>query len=258
MSSRQPVNLQRLLHELEGVIDWRGLGIELKIPYAELKKIDQDCRGKTEECKRELLHTWLCRVGDPTWSDVVEALRKMKLVNMAEKVEERCCHYASEQELEISAEVKAAVTLEDVRIEPKAAQDQGVVQPVPLDPLHEGPSVQAPRPSTQLESRTPAKAVPSSAAVNFPIQASIPSAPLLPLRPPEIAPARIEEIHSQVEVLQDKFLKLVCNADYALSERQPKSPDLLSRIRMSVFNLPLSRRKAFQVCLTRYMELACL
>ncbi len=162
MSSRPPVDLQRLLHELEGVSDWRGLGIKFKISFEELKKIDQDWHGKTEEWKWELLHRWLCRVADPTWSDVVEALWRMKLVNMAEKLEERYCHDSSEQEPEIS---KAVVSL----------------------------------------SR---------------------SAPVLPL--PEITPARIEEIHSQVDVLQDKFLKLVCNLRCNLSKRQSKSTQFLS------------------------------
>ncbi len=177
MSSRQPVHLQRLLHELEGVIDWRGLGIELKIPYAELKKIDQDCRGKTEECKRELLHRWLCRVADPTWNDVVEALRRMKLVNLAEMIKERCCHDSSELEPEISKAV------------------------VPL-------------------SR---------------------NAPVLSL--PEVTPARIEEIHGQVEILQDKFLRLVRNLRRSLSERQSKSSNFLSDLQVAIYNIPASRRK---------------
>ncbi len=177
MSSRPPIDLQRLLHELEGVIDWRGLGIELKVPYAELKKIEQDRRGITEECKRELLYRWLCRVANPTWSDVVEALLRMKLVNLAEKIEERFCHDSFEQEPEISKEV------------------------VPL-------------------SR---------------------SAPVLPL--PEVTPARIEEIRSQVEILQDKFLRLVCNVRRSLSERQSKSPGFLSDLQMAIYNIPASRRK---------------
>ncbi len=267
MSSRPPVDLQRLLHELEGVIDWRGLGIELKVPYAELKKIDQDCRGKTEECKRELLHTWLCRVADPTWNDVVEALRRMKLVNMAEKVEERCCHDSPEQEHKISAEPKAANTPEDVGVKPEAAHvhTQGAARPFPPDPSHEVPSIQAPRRSSYLESHAVAKDVPPSAAAatfltdspkpsapptkrkkmnNYPDQAVVPlsrSAPVLPL--PEVTPTRIEEIHSQVEILQDKFLRLVCNVRDSLSKRQSESPGFLSNLQMAIYNIPVSRRQ---------------
>ncbi len=97
MSSRPPLDLKNLLNELESVYDWQGVGIQLGISYAELKIIKRECHGKVEECKRELFHKWLSRVRNPTWAQIVEALRQMKLINIAGKIEEKCCHGFSEQ-----------------------------------------------------------------------------------------------------------------------------------------------------------------
>ncbi len=101
MSSRPPLNLKNLLNELECIDDWQGIGIQLEIPLGELKIIKQECHGKVEECKRELFYKWLSRVRNPTWSQIVEALRQMKLNNIAEKIEEKCCHGFSEQPVKV-------------------------------------------------------------------------------------------------------------------------------------------------------------
>ncbi len=243
MSSRPPLNLKNLLNELESVDDWQGLGIQLGISYAELKIIERECHGKVEECKRELFHKWLSQVHDPTWTQIVEALRRMKLINIAEKIEERCCHSCSEQQSDVSIEASAAVSPENVQDNP-LEQDIGVIQPVTLDSVREDPSPEPHSPTSQPEPVRPA--VVSSGDVNVPDLAVVPLSAIAPLHPsviPKVAPARIAEIRSQVEVLEEDFRLLVCSSQDDLAESVSNSPTLLTQLRTTVFHIPASRKR---------------
>ncbi len=230
MSSRPPLKLKNLLYELESVDDWQGLGIQLGISYAELKIIKQECHGKVEECKRELFHKWLSQVHDPTWTQIVEALRRMKLINIAEKIEERCCHSCSEQQPDVSIEASAAVSPENVQ-DDLLEQDIRIIQPVALDSTREDPSPE-PHSSTSQPKLVRAADVPVPNAIA-----------LHPSDIPEVAPARIEEIKSQVEVFEEDFQKLVWRLQADLTESVSNSPNLLPHVCTTVFLIPVSRKQ---------------
>ncbi len=230
MLSRPPLNLKNLLYELESVDDWQGVGIQLGISYGELKIIERECFCKIAECKRELFHKWLSRVHNPTWALVVEALRQMKLINIAEKIEEKCCHGFSEQQSDTTDDMQSDLLEHSI----------GIIQPVSLDSTQEIPSHGTHSATTQPES---VGAAVSLGAASFSDLAVVPLSAIPSPIIPEIAPARIAEIRSQVEVLEADFLMLVCRAEVDLAERVSNSPNLLSQFCTAVFNIPASRKR---------------
>ena len=81
-----PVNIKDLITELHDVICWFQLGIYLDISPSELMKIRADYREKTDDCKTEMLVTWLKQTTDASWSTVVRALVGIKMGALAQKV----------------------------------------------------------------------------------------------------------------------------------------------------------------------------
>ena len=63
-----------VLHEVRDI--WFSLGVQLKVPLADLRSIRADYRDKSSDCLLEMLSTWLSRntPSPPTWQRVVDAL----------------------------------------------------------------------------------------------------------------------------------------------------------------------------------------
>ena len=80
------VTIKDLVTELHDVISWFQLGIYLDISPSELMKIRADHREKTDDCKTEMLVTWLKQTTDASWSTVVRALVEIKMGALAQKV----------------------------------------------------------------------------------------------------------------------------------------------------------------------------
>ena len=81
-----PVTIKDLVSELHDVIIWFQLGIYLDISPSELMKIRADHREKTDDCKTEMLVTWLRQTTDASWSTVVRALVGIRMGALAQKV----------------------------------------------------------------------------------------------------------------------------------------------------------------------------
>ena len=81
-----PVTIKDLTNELHDVISWFQLGIYLNISPSELMKIRADHREKTDDCKTEMLVTWLRQTTDASWSAVVRALVGIRMGALAQKV----------------------------------------------------------------------------------------------------------------------------------------------------------------------------
>ena len=82
------LTIKDLVCELYDVIRWFQLGIYiyLDISPPELMKIRADHREKTEDCKTEMLVTWLRQTREASWSTVVRALVGMRMGALAQKV----------------------------------------------------------------------------------------------------------------------------------------------------------------------------
>ena len=80
------VTIKDLITELHDVISWFQLGIYLDISPSELMKIRADHRDKTDDCKTEMLVTWLRQTTNASWSTVVRALVGIRMGALAQKV----------------------------------------------------------------------------------------------------------------------------------------------------------------------------
>ena len=80
------VTIKDLVSELHDVISWFQLGIYLDISPSELMKIRADHREKTDDCKTEMLVTWLNQTADVSWSTVVRALVGIRMGALAQKI----------------------------------------------------------------------------------------------------------------------------------------------------------------------------
>jgi len=80
------VTIKDLINELHDVISWFLLGIYLDISPSELMKIRADHRDKTDDCKTEMLVTWLRQTTNASWSTVVRALVGIRMGALAQKV----------------------------------------------------------------------------------------------------------------------------------------------------------------------------
>ena len=83
---------EELLIELEEVTEWEKLGLLLKIPYYEIKKIEKQNKG-VEINKMELFDLWLRYAKPPSWEAIVCAVRKFN-PNLAEKIALRTSHFS--------------------------------------------------------------------------------------------------------------------------------------------------------------------
>ena len=80
------VTIKDLVSELHDVVSWFQLGIYLDISPSELMKIRADHREKTDDCKTEMLVTWLRQSTQVSWSAVVRALVGIRMRALAHKV----------------------------------------------------------------------------------------------------------------------------------------------------------------------------
>ena len=78
------IELEELLTELNKVIDWFSFGINLEIPEARLKEIEQKYES-VESCKREMLTVWM-QLTHPTWKAIVIALAGINMKDLALKI----------------------------------------------------------------------------------------------------------------------------------------------------------------------------
>ena len=80
----EQIELEELLTELNKVTDWFSFGINLEIPEARLKEIEQKYES-VESCKREMLTVWM-KLSHPTWKAIVIALAGINMKDLALKI----------------------------------------------------------------------------------------------------------------------------------------------------------------------------
>ena len=86
------------LHEVK--VKWKQIGIQLEIPQSTLETIQQKCKDDPEEAFLQMINEWLKQITEPSWSDIVEALKSRsvgKNIKLAEKIRRRKCKDSSPQ-----------------------------------------------------------------------------------------------------------------------------------------------------------------
>ena len=70
---------------------WEDLGIQLDIDDGELAKVKTDHPGDSQSCLREMLRIWFKKVTDPSWKELVEALKHLGEEQLALQLENKYC-----------------------------------------------------------------------------------------------------------------------------------------------------------------------
>ena len=83
-----PMGIKCLMHQLEEIVrGWHQLGMELGLPTSKLEEIEVNNPGNVLRCKRLMLQEWERRPTlKPSWSSLVEALRKMNESTIADSI----------------------------------------------------------------------------------------------------------------------------------------------------------------------------
>ena len=82
--------------KIEDLIDdvkttqWYRLGLELEISQKEMDIIDEDCKRDTKEALKKTFKQWL-KTEEPTWRQIIAALRKIGENNCARELEQKYC-----------------------------------------------------------------------------------------------------------------------------------------------------------------------
>ena len=79
------LSVQNLSTELETVIDWYILGLNLGLPKHLLDEIERDYQGNNRR-KTQMLDLWLRRTPNATRDDVIRALKQMGENSVAENI----------------------------------------------------------------------------------------------------------------------------------------------------------------------------
>lgn len=87
------VKLSDMLASLHPVVGWFLLGIHLGVPLSDLQKIRQQYSENVDQCKTEMLITYSKR-SEPSWADIVEALRKCGERALAARLARRYGNYS--------------------------------------------------------------------------------------------------------------------------------------------------------------------
>ena len=69
--------------------DWFDLGLELKLPYPQLKNIENSYVNNPSRCLRECLSLWLT-LSDRTWESLASALERMNQKTAATLIRNTC------------------------------------------------------------------------------------------------------------------------------------------------------------------------
>ncbi len=81
-----------MLAALHPVVGWFLLGVHLGVPLSDLQKIRQQYNESVDQCKTEMLITYL-KLKEPAWADIVEALRRCGERALAARLAHRYGNY---------------------------------------------------------------------------------------------------------------------------------------------------------------------
>ena len=70
--------------------DWFDLGEELKLPYPQLKTIEDTYVNNPSRCLRECLSLWLTSANNRTWESLASALERMNQKPAATLIRNTC------------------------------------------------------------------------------------------------------------------------------------------------------------------------
>uniref|UniRef100_A0A1X7SW05 Death domain-containing protein n=1 Tax=Amphimedon queenslandica TaxID=400682 RepID=A0A1X7SW05_AMPQE len=92
---------------------WLEFGLKLGLVYPTLEAIDANYKGNTSRCLMECLFKWLSKAHHPTWQTLANALKKIELKTVAEKIEKTMVDPASQLLQHYSSRISRATLSEE-------------------------------------------------------------------------------------------------------------------------------------------------
>ena len=87
--AQQEPNLQDLISHVH-TTEWYRLGLQLDLDDISLHKIRENAT-ENEDCLTSVFQKWLQICENPSWQDVVQALKAIGMRNLGAKVEQEFC-----------------------------------------------------------------------------------------------------------------------------------------------------------------------
>ena len=243
------LSVKNLITALKEVIDWKLLGVQLKMSTTDLETIEHDYRLLNDQ-KIKLFTLWLKRDTQASWENILDALKQMDLHELARRVQSEFC--------------PAGIKGHQLILQQKSFPEQSS-QPVSqsnaeqaLYRLHQSSTNQCDRQS-MLSLGVSATPVPVTIAVATPpqelrlslteqsIQTSTTSLPIaarvatpshLALVAKTSSEDKLRVIGDAINQLERKFRDLVFCAQEVLSDMAEQSRHFLSKLRTCLFLLP--------------------
>ena len=92
--------LKDMLKELDSVVTWQLLMINLGVKKSENDKMEKNFQGDIDRQKQEAFDKWLRMKPDACWKDVIDALYEMEEISLASSLarkydwkDPRVCYY---------------------------------------------------------------------------------------------------------------------------------------------------------------------
>ena len=89
-------DLRDVLHVTRSLKRWMDLGVELGLSYSTLEAIEVERSKRVNDCRRDMFVAWLrmrdkvSAVGEPSWSVLQAALRRMGEKGIADRIMVSC------------------------------------------------------------------------------------------------------------------------------------------------------------------------
>lgn len=82
------LNLKNFTNELQSVVDWHTLGVNLNLKSHKLSGIEEEYSKLTRR-KSEMLSLWLQNTTNPSWEIIVQALHLMEAHSVADRIQRK-------------------------------------------------------------------------------------------------------------------------------------------------------------------------
>ena len=90
-NDRPTLELLNRIFRIPAAIEWYKLGIELLAvkDFYSLQKIQQEYPGDVMNCCTKMFQLWLKGPSEASWGQLIQALRNIKLTNLADEIEQK-------------------------------------------------------------------------------------------------------------------------------------------------------------------------
>ena len=251
-----PLTERKLVHALKEVIDWKLLGLLLKMSTTDLETIEHDYRLLNDQ-KIKLFTLWLKRDPQASWENILDALKQMELHDLARRVQSEFCpsgikgHQLIPEQKSIPEQSSHLVSQSNTEQEFYQSHQSSPQQYDQQPELSPGASVTLLPTTTgvatplQEQRLSPNEQPPQASTTPLLIAASVATPPHLALVAKMSQVDKLRELEVAIKKLERKFRDLVFCAQEVLSDIAEQSRHFLSKLRTCLVLLPATLKPLY-------------